>query len=68
MTLFDWLSTPPGLGIVNAFTLLIVAIAAYISYLARSQSAKNEKLIDGHIQQHVDDALSQIEGENKISS
>ena len=58
MTLFDWLATPGGEALTRALSLLLTATAAYIAFLARQQSKKNQDLLDGHLAQHVEDATS----------
>lgn len=53
MTFFDWLVTPDGMLIVHATTGLLVAIAAYLSYLSRRQLVANSRKLDEHITEHV---------------
>lgn len=57
MTFLDWLASPIGVEAQHAVIALVLAVAAYISYLARRQAKHNEQLLNGHIDQHVVDVL-----------
>lgn len=59
MTFFDWISSPLGQDAQRAIIALIVALAAYLSYLARQQAAKNAELLDKHINGHPPQGVSQ---------
>jgi len=63
MTLFDWLVAPQGQALTNAFILVLVAGAGFLSYLARQQSSKNESLLNTHIDAHLSGKLPQKSGE-----
>lgn len=54
MTVFDFLESPIGVQLVHAVIVLILAIAAWFSYMAKRQSDQNAKLLNGHLQAHVD--------------
>jgi hypothetical protein len=56
MTIVDWLNSPEGAALVRALTLLLVAIAGYLSFLARQQSVDNSKKLDGHLEEHIVEA------------
>jgi membrane protein implicated in regulation of membrane protease activity len=63
---YTFIQSPPGLQLLNAVTLLIAAVAAYLSHKAREsadgarqQSERNHELLDGHLAQHVQDASNQ---------
>jgi hypothetical protein len=50
----DWLQTPGGLEFTNAVAVLLIAIAGYFSFLAHRQSSENAKMLNGHLEEHVD--------------
>lgn len=53
MTFFDWLASPLGVEFQHALIGLILALAAYLSYLAHRQAKSNEELLNGHLEQHM---------------
>ena len=58
MTLFDWLASPAGVDLVHAVVIVLIAAAGYLTYLTHRQAAKNEQLLDSHLEQHVMDAAA----------
>ena len=63
MEFYAFIQSPPGLQLLNAITLLIAALAAYLSHKAkesadgaRQQSERNHQLLNGHLAQHMRDA------------
>lgn len=56
-----WLSVPPGAGLVRAVSVLLTAAAAYLAYLAKRQSEQNAKMLNGHMESHVEHLTNSIE-------
>lgn len=59
MTIFDYLASPIGIDVQHAVIVLILAVAAYISYLAKRQSTANSKLLNAHLTEHINAALEE---------
>lgn len=57
MTVWDWLNSPTGIDLVHALIVLIAAVSAYVSYLAKRETAQSKKLLNSHLEQHVLDAV-----------
>lgn len=55
MTLFDWLSTPAGLELSHAVTLVLLAVAAWISWRTHQTATANTQKLDNHIAEHSAD-------------
>lgn len=53
MNVFDWLASPTGVELQHAIIGLILALTAYLSFLARRQAKSNEQLLNGHLEQHM---------------
>lgn len=53
MTFWDWLASPIGIEAQHAVITLLLALAAYLSFLAHRQSKTNQQLLDGHLEQHM---------------
>lgn len=49
MTFWDWLGTPPGVALVHAMTVLLVAVAAYVGELGRRESRQTHRELHDHI-------------------
>lgn len=65
MTIFDYLASPIGIDVQHALIVLVLALAAYLSYLAKRQSSTNTKLLNDHLEEHVMLASSKTDpGEN----
>lgn len=50
---FDWLASPIGIEAQHAVITLVLAVAAYLSFLSHRQSQRNEQLLNGHLQDHT---------------
>ena len=57
MSFFDWLGTAQGVELTHAVIVLLVAVAGYLSYLAKQQSNANATLLNNHLDEHVKAAL-----------
>lgn len=53
--LIAFLQTPEGVELTHAVIALLVAIAAVLSAYAARISHTNRKLLDGHLQAHLDE-------------
>lgn len=53
MTLIEWLSSPLGQDLVHAIIGLLVAAAAYLSYLAHRRARVNTTLLEEHLDEHA---------------
>lgn len=57
VTVWDFLATPGGVELEHALITLIVAVAAWFSYMAHRQSSNNAKALNSHLEQHVLEAV-----------
>lgn len=57
VTIWDFLATPGGVEFEHAVITLIVAVAAWFSYMAHRQSSSNAKALNSHLEQHVLEAV-----------
>ncbi len=53
MDFWTWLASPIGVEAQHAVIGLVLALSAYLSYLAHRQSKANQQLLDGHLEQHM---------------
>lgn len=53
MTFFDWLMSPAGQDLQHAVIALLVAGAAYLSYLAHNQAKSNAAQLGDHLEEHA---------------
>ncbi len=56
MTFWDYLSSPSGDSLEHALILLVLAVAGYFSYLARRDVRENRKMLNSHLEEHVNNA------------
>jgi hypothetical protein len=58
MNIWEFLVSPTGQEVTHAVVVLILAIAAYFTYLAHQYAKANTEKLDDHISQHVVDAFT----------
>lgn len=59
MPIIEFLETPAGNELVHAVVLLLVAISGWISYRTHVRAIENQKLLNGHLEQHIIEAATQ---------
>lgn len=59
MSLVDYLTSPIGIELTHAIILLLVAVAAYISYRARVYAKQNAQLLNSHLEEHIRSAAGE---------
>lgn len=62
MTLFDWLTTPDGIAATHAGIVLLVAIAGWLQWQTHREVVAQQKLLDGHLNEHVAQDVAHLEG------
>lgn len=63
MTVFDWLATVQGRDALFVLILLVQAVTAWVAMRTKQQSETNNKLLNGHIQAHVDQVFADSSNE-----
>jgi hypothetical protein len=58
MTIWDFLISPTGQEVTHAIVVLVLAVAAYFTYLAHRYAKENTEKLDDHISQHLVDAFT----------
>jgi len=51
--LLEYATSPAGQELTHGIVLLTVAIASWITYQTREQAKRNERKLDGHLEQHL---------------
>lgn len=50
---FAWLATPVGIEFTHAVIGVLIALAAYLSYLSHRAVKQTQQLLDGHLEAHI---------------
>lgn len=56
--IWDFLVSPTGQELTHAIVVLVLAIAAWFTYLAHRYARDNAEKLDDHISQHVVDSFT----------
>lgn len=68
VTLFDWLATPSGQAVAHGLEVLLIALAALISAYSVRIGKSNNKLLNGHLRDHLYGSGDRAELERHLGS